>query len=179
MPILVGATSQQSERRYGELLAPYLADPSNVFVVSSDFAHWGSRFRYTYYEPSSSAPGADNVASLEQNAYELKSRDPAPTTPPIFESIARVDMRCICACEGGDPFKWWEVLERTNNTICGRHPIAVVMCGLEKLRKEKEVQTPSQDPWLGRFKFVRYERSSDCVRVKDSSVSYASAFAVL
>jgi len=29
------------------------------------------------------------------------------------------------------------------------------------------------------FSFVRYERSSDCTSVKDSSVSYASAFAVV
>ena len=31
----------------------------------------------------------------------------------------------------------------------------------------------------GRFRFVRYERSSDVKRVGESSVSYASAFAVL
>ncbi|KAJ8612179.1 hypothetical protein MRB53_037569 [Persea americana] len=42
----------------------------------------------------------------------------------------------------------------------------------------------SWQPWKsGRavepFRFVRYERSSDCVKVSDSSVSYASAFAVL
>jgi MEMO1 family protein len=34
--------------RYGAILAPYLADPQNLVVVSSDFCHWGQRFRYTW-----------------------------------------------------------------------------------------------------------------------------------
>lgn len=36
----------------GALLAPYLDDPSNLFVISSDFCHWGSRFSYTFYDQS-------------------------------------------------------------------------------------------------------------------------------
>jgi hypothetical protein len=37
-----------SEARYGQLLAPYLLDPSNLFIISSDFCHWGSRFKFTF-----------------------------------------------------------------------------------------------------------------------------------
>jgi AmmeMemoRadiSam system protein B len=40
VPILVGAISTEKETSYGKLLAPYLADPETVFVVSSDFCHW-------------------------------------------------------------------------------------------------------------------------------------------
>ena len=43
VPILVGALSPESEADYGALLAAYLADPSTLFSVSSDFCHWGSR----------------------------------------------------------------------------------------------------------------------------------------
>ena len=39
-----------SEARYGVLLAHYLDDPSNLFVVSSDFCHWGTRFNYTFFD---------------------------------------------------------------------------------------------------------------------------------
>lgn len=46
---MVGSLTVEREAAYGQLLAPYLADPSNLFVVSSDFCHWGQRFRYTYY----------------------------------------------------------------------------------------------------------------------------------
>ena len=40
VPILVGALNETTERSYGKLLAPYLNDPENLFVVSSDFCHW-------------------------------------------------------------------------------------------------------------------------------------------
>lgn len=51
-PLLPPASAASpAEAAYGQLLAPYLADPSNLFVISSDFCHWGRRFGYTYYEP--------------------------------------------------------------------------------------------------------------------------------
>lgn len=52
VPILVGSLSPEREAQYGKLLAKYLLDPSNFFVVSSDFCHWGQRFRYTHYDKS-------------------------------------------------------------------------------------------------------------------------------
>ena len=45
-------TSASSEAHYGRLLAPYLEDPAHVFIVSSDFCHWGTRFNYVFYERS-------------------------------------------------------------------------------------------------------------------------------
>ena len=41
VPILVGALSEEKEIFYGKLLSKYLADPDNLFVISSDFCHWG------------------------------------------------------------------------------------------------------------------------------------------
>ena len=52
VPILVGSLSPEKEVKYGQILAKYLADASNLFVVSSDFCHWGQRFRYTHYDES-------------------------------------------------------------------------------------------------------------------------------
>ena len=46
VPILVGAISTSKEKTYGKLLAPYLADPDNFFVVSSDFCHWYAARRW-------------------------------------------------------------------------------------------------------------------------------------
>lgn len=48
----MGSLTPEREALYGRLLAPYLADPQTLFVVSSDFCHWGQRFRYTYYDRS-------------------------------------------------------------------------------------------------------------------------------
>ena len=75
------------------------------------------------------------------------------------------------AIERGDHGAFLENLKETGNTVCGRHPIGVVMAAVELLEKERKKG--------GRFKFVRYERSSDAVELADSSVSYASAYAVL
>lgn len=83
-------------------------------------------------------------------------------------------MRCVAAIESGDFEKWCGVLEQTGNTVCGRHPIGIVMCALEVLNRE--VGTAGKK---GKFKFVRYERSSDVISPRDSSVSYCSGFAAL
>lgn len=40
VPIMVGAISTRKEKVYGAVLAPYLQDPTNLFIVSSDFCHW-------------------------------------------------------------------------------------------------------------------------------------------
>ncbi|KAK5700957.1 hypothetical protein LTR97_005476 [Elasticomyces elasticus] len=159
-PIMIGNTSMATEVQLGRLLAPYLADPSTSFVISSDFAHWGLRFRYTLYR----SPG-----SQQQN---LKSSSASPRSPPIHESIKAVDFECISACESSDHKAWLDTLEDTGNTVCGRHPIGVMMAAIEEVRKDGRKDA-------GFFKFVRYEQSSEVVKVSDSSVSYASAYAVM
>jgi AmmeMemoRadiSam system protein B len=40
VPIMVGGTNASKEKEYGRLLAPYVANPENLFIVSSDFCHW-------------------------------------------------------------------------------------------------------------------------------------------
>ncbi|KAF2863328.1 UPF0103-domain-containing protein [Piedraia hortae CBS 480.64] len=154
VPIMVGNTSSSTEVELGKLLAPYLSDPSTAFVVSSDFCHWGLRFDYTYYRPSSG------------KTQNLTSSSHKPIDPPIHESIKAVDEECMEACESGKLSKWVDVLKDTGNTVCGRHPISVIMAAMETLQS-------------GTFRFVRYERSSEVSSVRDSSVSYASAFAVV
>jgi len=49
---MVGSLSLEKERHYGHILSKYLADPKNLFIISSDFCHWGQRFRYTFYDGS-------------------------------------------------------------------------------------------------------------------------------
>ena len=41
VPVLVGALKEGKEVAYGRVFSQYLADPHNLFVVSSDFCHWG------------------------------------------------------------------------------------------------------------------------------------------
>lgn len=50
VPIIVGELTPEQERKFGEALAPYLCRDDTLFVVSSDFCHWGRDFDYTEYE---------------------------------------------------------------------------------------------------------------------------------
>ena len=61
-----------------------------------------------------------------------------------------------------------EYLARTKNTICGRHPIGVLLGALTTLESEHGK--------AAKLQWVRYEQSSQCFTLSDSSVSYASAY---
>ncbi|KAI9682019.1 MAG: hypothetical protein M1817_000073 [Caeruleum heppii] len=181
IPMLVGATNSTTETHYGALLAPYLRDPTSIFIISSDFCHWGQRFNYTYYLPSTSSSNQSSGSSTSSTSgYSLKPRAEAPRNPRICDSIGALDRLCIKAIESGSHAAFLKVSRETGNTVCGRHPIGVVMAALEVLmREDGEGGAAAETERKARFQFVRYERSSDCVSVSDSSVSYASAFAVL
>jgi AmmeMemoRadiSam system protein B len=91
---------------------------------------------------------------------------------PIHESIKEVDFESMNAVEDGSHADFLEQLENTGNTVCGRHPIGVFMAAVEA--SESTIASEK-----GRFKFLRYERSSKVKALNESSVSYCSAFAVL
>ncbi|CCW59988.1 unnamed protein product [Phytomonas sp. EM1] len=139
VPIIIGWTDRGLEERMSDALQEYLNDPSNVFILSSDFCHWGSRFRYTYH-------------------YQ---RD---TYPNIGEAIIALDHRAISLLHNKDIDGWYDYLEQTNNTICGRNPIGIGLnAWVNKLASKVTVD------------FVSYSQSNKCQNAKDSSVSYASA----
>ncbi|CAD6883883.1 unnamed protein product [Tilletia controversa] len=168
VPILVGSISTTKEAHFGSVLAPYLKDPTNFFVVSSDFCHWGSRFSYTYYQAPAST------------AVNLSSRVPPSPSTPIHASIRALDgegMLAITHSSSSAPSKtageahteFATYLRQTKNTVCGRHPIGVLLGALAALEAKEAVRSECR--------FTRYEQSSQCLTVRDSSVSYASAFA--
>lgn len=178
VPVLIGDNNGAREKEFGALLAPYLSDPENVFVVSSDFCHWGTRFSYTKY-----VPGADRLDELRS----LSRRDGGSATEtPIHEGIRVLDQLAMDAVASGVHDRFVDNLAKTANTVCGRHPIGVTMAAMEVVvgtGTGSGVGTgtgtaPAEDG-KGRFKFVRYERSSLVESVGDSSVSYASAYAVI
>lgn len=65
-----------------------------------------------------------------------------------------------------------QYLARTKNTICGRHPIGILMGAIATLEKKEEEKREA------RLRWVRYAQSSACESIRDSSVSYASAYVV-
>jgi len=108
VPIMVGSISNSAEAKYGKILAKYLEDPSICFVISSDFCHWGQRFRYTHYD---------------QNCGD------------IYESIEVLDKEGMNLIESLDAPGFASYLKKTSNTICGRHPIGVFLNMVTEFRK--------------------------------------------
>lgn len=168
VPIMVGNTTESREKAYGDILAPYLSDPSSAFIVSSDFCHWGLRFDYTYYAPEDGCAG-----------YHLKRSDKDPTNPRICDSIRKIDEMAMEAIESGKHAEFLGNLKSTENTVCGRHPIGVMMAALETAQKQGSLGESCKPSAKGAFKFIRYDRSSEVEEIQDSSVSYASAYGLL
>ncbi|KAJ3522352.1 hypothetical protein NM208_g12897 [Fusarium decemcellulare] len=163
VPLLIGSNEEPEEKAVGEVLLPYLKDPENAFVISSDFCHWGSHFDYMVYYSSNSPGRLDS----------LKKTDPVPSGPPIHETIRVIDEAAMDAIKSGSHDAFRASLEETNNTVCGRHPIGVIMAALELLVKEPEYKDK------GRFSIIQYNRSNLVRRPDEFSVSYVSAYAVV
>lgn len=100
VPIMVGAVDNDQEKYYGKLLAKYFDDEKTVFCVSSDFCHWGKRFRFTYHK--------------EEDGE-------------IYQSIEALDRRGMQLIEEHNIDDFAKYLITTKNTICGRRPIAILL----------------------------------------------------
>lgn len=159
VPILVGSISERKEQMYGEILAEYLENPENLFIVSSDFCHWGSRFKYTYYTKTNDDDHPIQLGRM--NEYQISR--------PIHESIKELDHRAINTLESLSFSDFQTYLGKTRNTICGRHPIAVLLASLEIIGKKKEFSNQT-------LKCIKYDQSNPCKRYEESSVSYASIY---
>ncbi|KAK9828484.1 hypothetical protein WJX72_000241 [[Myrmecia] bisecta] len=118
VPIMVGALRPESEAHYGRLLSPYLEDPGNLFVFSSDFCHWGSRFGYTFFD----------------NSHKT-----------IHQCIKWLDRQGMDMIEKGDPAAFTDYLRQYGNTICGRHPIGVCLNMLQHGRVPHTIKFTQYD----------------------------------
>ena len=136
------------------------------FLVTEIARARGTRFSYTFYYPQAPPSTA--------GAIRLSRSGPPPSADhPIHQSISALDHEAMelltlspaQASQAHHDFA--EYLARTKNTICGRHPIGVLLGALSELEKGGR---------LAEIKWVRYEQSSKCFNIKDSSVSYASAY---
>jgi len=99
VPVIVGHIDD-AYHDYGRVFAPYLADPANFFVISSDFCHWGRRFQYQWDDG--------------QHAR-------------ICDAIRWLDHAGMDAITTKDPDVFAYYLEKYHNTICGRNPILVLL----------------------------------------------------
>jgi hypothetical protein len=144
----------------------------------------GTRFSYTYYYPAP-PPDSDPIhlsrSNISQSSVKKYLQD-----HPIHRSITALDHEAIdiltlegisdentangAAAHAHREFNLY--VNRTKNTICGRHPIGVLFGALSVLENEHGTGRAT-------VKWVRYAHSSECETIQDSSVSYASAYILI
>lgn len=104
VPVMVGDLNKEKALEYGNIFAEYMNE-SSLFVVSSDFCHWGSGFSYYYV--------GEGIKAEETNE--------------IWKHIRNLDLRGIEFIENLDIDGFMNYLEETGNTICGQNPILLLM----------------------------------------------------
>jgi AmmeMemoRadiSam system protein B len=100
VPVLVGELAAEDL----DVLAAALRsveDATTVFVVSSDFVHYGARFGYLPFPASGPEAVRDGLRELDMGAIER-----------------------VCA---GDPTEFADYVARTGATVCGRAPITLFL----------------------------------------------------
>uniref|UniRef100_A0AC35UDU9 Protein MEMO1 n=1 Tax=Rhabditophanes sp. KR3021 TaxID=114890 RepID=A0AC35UDU9_9BILA len=135
IPILVGSLTTDHADTYGYLFEKFFKDPNTIFVISSDFSHWGQRFDYSPHKKSDI---------------------------PIWKQISNLDHRGMSAIESLDTAKFSDYIKETQNTICGKNPIMILM---ETIRIAKLQSS---------LTFLDYSQSNQVTHPKESSVSYAA-----
>lgn len=90
----------------------------------------------------------------------------SPAQGPIHASVEWMDRRGMELIEAQDAQGFAAYLKRYGNTICGRHPTAVLLHALAHCPQRFELR------------FRKYDQSHRCTEAQDSSVSYAAAVAV-
>jgi AmmeMemoRadiSam system protein B len=108
IPIMVGHNDFLTNTEIGKALYDLYEDPKTLFVISSDFCHWGRNFGFTYYNKQ-----YDN----------------------IWESTQDLDKQALDIISEMNSAKLDEYFKKTRNTICGRNPITIVLSIIEKYKK--------------------------------------------
>lgn len=118
IPIVVGDNDLSMNKIIADELFELYNDPNTLFVISSDFCHWGKNFKYTYYDKS----------------YKN-----------IWESIEQLDKKGIDKIAEGNTKELNKYFEETKNTICGRNPIIIIVAMIEKYKKQNVDKTVKFD----------------------------------
>ena len=107
IPIIVGDNDFGTNKKIGEALYELYEDKNTLFIISSDFCHWGRNFGFTSYDKK-----FDN----------------------IWESIQDLDKQALDIIEEINGEKLDNYFKRTRNTICGRNPISISLSMIEKYK---------------------------------------------
>ena len=109
IPIIVGDNDYNTNKKIANDLYELYEEKNTLFVISSDFCHWGRNFGFTYYD---------------------KKFD------KIWESIQDLDKQALDIIEEINGEKLDNYFKKTKNTICGRNPISIILSIVEKYKSK-------------------------------------------
>ena len=118
VPMVVGDGNLNNNIQLGKCLYDLYEDPKTLFVISSDFCHWGRDFDYTYYNK------------------KFKN---------IWESTEDLDKQALDIISEMNPKKFDDYMKKTKNTICGSKPITIVLSIIEEYQKRHQDKKISFD----------------------------------
>jgi hypothetical protein len=111
VPMICGQISGESADELARVLAPLLV-PENLWVISSDFTHFGLSFGYK------------------------------PFSDKLPERLKDLDMGAVKPILDIDSEGFASYVEKTGATICGANPIRVLLRTMEKVRSGKPLFKP-------------------------------------
>ena len=118
LPMVIGHGDFEQNIELGKCLYDLYEDPRTLFVISSDFCHWGKDFRYTYYN----------------NKFKT-----------VWESTQDLDNQALSIIGEMDSKKFDNYIKKTKNTICGRNPITIILSIIEEYQKKHKDKKISFD----------------------------------
>ncbi|CEF63271.1 Protein MEMO1 [Strongyloides ratti] len=110
IPVLVGSVQGNIQKTFGSIFHKYIISPETLFVISSDFCHWGKRFDFYPHNPN--------------------------LNTPIWQQIQTLDKNGMNAIETLDPDTFDGYMNNTQNTICGSAPIRILLSAVKNAREK-------------------------------------------
>ena len=118
IPSVVGDNDLKTNIEIGKALYELYLDEKTLFVISSDFCHWGKNFGFTYHDKK----------------FEN-----------IWESIQDLDKQAMDIISEINSEKLDEYFKITKNTICGRNPIIIAVSIIQNYKKHYKDKKVSFD----------------------------------
>jgi len=148
IPVVLGEVSGSEYAEIAQTLKPYVGKDT-LLVASSDFTHFGWRFRYP--------PGN---AAIRSNLQKIGWKfDYPPHGENVRENLKKLDLGAVDLILQKDAAGLVEYQRNTGATICGRKPIAVLLNML---------------PDGAQGTLLKYYTSGDLEGEYSNSVSYVS-----
>jgi hypothetical protein len=111
IPMVIGDGNLSANTQLAKCLYNLYEDPKTLFVISSDFCHWGPNFDYVYYNK------------------KFKN---------IWESTEDLDRQALDIIAQMDSKKFDMYMTKTKNTICGSNPITIILSIIEEYQKKHQ-----------------------------------------